>query len=82
MSENPSTDVVKLTAVSSPAHAHILEQKLKDAGIDCKVVGDFLSTGVGGMPGMPAEVWVNQADEEKAKAILEDIPDEVNDSEE
>jgi hypothetical protein len=71
--ENAGDDIVRLATATNPFQAHIWEQALKDAGIRCKVVGDFLDTGgladlaVGGIS---AEIWVRRQDLARAEEVL------------
>ena len=52
--ENPD-DVVRLATAQNPMQAHLWEQALRQAGIRCKVVGDYLDAGIGDIPGVRAE---------------------------
>lgn len=81
MSDN-AKEIVQVATASNPAQAHIWQQALTDAGIECKVVGDYLSTGVGTYPGIPAEIWVHQADQARAEAILTEIREKQSEDEE
>ena len=67
--ENPD-DVVRLATAQNPMQAHLWEQALRQAGIRCKVVGDYLDAGIGDIPGVRAEVWVHRDDLAQAEAIL------------
>ena len=67
--ENPD-DVVRLATAQNPMQAHLWEQALRQAGIRCKVVGDYLDAGIGDIPGIRAEVWVHRDDLTRAEAIL------------
>ena len=67
--ENPD-DVVRLATAQNPMQAHLWEQALRQAGIRCKVVGDYLEAGIGDIPGVRAEVWVHRDDLAQAEAIL------------
>jgi hypothetical protein len=72
--KRPSDDVVRAITTPNYAQAHIWEQALRDEGIRCQVVGDYLAAGgFGGVPGVPAEIWVHQDDLARAKEILEEI---------
>ena len=71
MSEENPEDVVRAITAANYVQAHVWEQALHDAGIRCKVVGDYLTAGVGGVPGVPAEIWVREKDLARAKQILE-----------
>jgi hypothetical protein len=73
MSTAESDDIVRLVTATNPAQAHIWEQALRDAGIQCRVVGDYLDAGVGDIPGVRAEVWVHRDDVARAEAVLKEI---------
>jgi hypothetical protein len=64
-------EIVRLTGAATSFQAHILQQALQEEGIRCQVLGDYLEAGIGGIPGMGAEVWVEAADLARAKAILD-----------
>ena len=64
-------DVVRLARASNPPEAYLWRQALEDEGIQCRVVGDYLDTWSGDMPGARPEVWVHRADLERARAFLE-----------
>lgn len=66
---NPD-DVVRLATAQNPAQAHVWEQALREEGISCKVVGDFLDAGIGDIPGLRAEVWVHRDDVAAAEEVL------------
>jgi putative signal transducing protein len=69
----PSEDqhnLVRLAAAANPAQAHIWQQGLEQDGIRCQVLGDYLDSGIGDIPGFSAEVWVEAADLARAEAIL------------
>jgi|SRR5690242_8172101 hypothetical protein len=68
--ENARDDIVRLATAVNPLQAHIWEQALQEAGIRCKVVGDFLDAGVGDIPGVSAEVWVHRDDLAQAEEVL------------
>ena len=63
-------DVVRLAAAANPFQAHIWQQALQQQGIHCQVLGDYLDAGIGDIPGMAAEVWVEAADLARAEEIL------------
>ena len=52
MSANPSDDIVRLATALNSAEAHLYEQALRQAGVRCKVVGDYLEAGFGDIPGL------------------------------
>jgi hypothetical protein len=70
MSQRDPHDVIQLVTAPNPAQAHIWESALKNAGIDAKVVGDYLDAGLGDVSGMQAEVWVHREDEARARKVL------------
>jgi len=63
-------DLVRLAAAANPFQAHIWQQALEQEGIRCQVLGDYLDAGIGDVPGMMAEVWVEETDLARAEAIL------------
>jgi hypothetical protein len=73
MSTDPSDDIVRLVTAPNPAQAHLWEQALRQAGVRCKVVGDYLNAGIGDIPGMRAEVWVHRDDVAHAEEVLREI---------
>ena len=66
----PLHDIVRLAAAANPFQAHIWQQALQEEGIRCQVLGDYLDAGIGDIPGMTAEVWVESEDLARAEAIL------------
>ena len=70
MSAGSPDEVVRLATAQNPVQAHVWEQALREAGIRCKVVGDYLEAGIGDIPGVRAEVWVHRDDLAQAEAIL------------
>jgi hypothetical protein len=73
MSELPTDEIVRVATAPNPPVAHIWEQALKEEGIRCKIVGDYLDAGLGNIPGMRAEVWVHKEDAERAEAIIRQL---------
>ena len=73
MSELPTDEIVRVATAPNPPVAHIWEQALKEEGIRCKIVGDYLDAGLGDIPGMRAEVWVHKEDAERAEAIIRQL---------
>jgi hypothetical protein len=69
-------DVVRLVTAANPPEAHLIEQALRDEGIACRVVGDFLNAGIGDIPGVRPEVWVHRDDVARAEAVLRRRSDE------
>lgn len=68
--EGETHDLVRLTTSVNPFVAHVWQQALEEEGIRCQVLGDYLDAGVGDIPGLEAEVWVEAADRDRAEAIL------------
>src|SRR5580692_9029171 len=68
-------DLVRLAAAANPFQAHIWQQALEQEGIRCQVLGDYLDAGLGDIPGLSAEVWVETADLARAEAILREHED-------
>ncbi len=73
MSAEQSDDIVRLATAPNPAQAHIWEQALRQAGVRCKVVGDYLDAGLGDIPGMRAELWVHKDDVARGEAVLREM---------
>jgi len=69
MTENRH-DLVRLTTAANSFQAHIWKQGLDREGIRCQVLGDFLEGGIGDIPGIRAEIWVEPADLDRAEVIL------------
>jgi hypothetical protein len=68
--DSTQDDIVRLATAANPVQAHIWEQALNEAGIQCRVVGDYLDAGVGDIPGVSAEVWVHREDLARAEEVL------------
>ncbi len=89
MHDQHEDDIVCLATSITPVQAHIWQNALEEEGVRCKVVGDYLESGLGNVPGVGAELWVHQDDLERAKEILmqhkdfaEDAAEEDEDDEE
>src|SRR4051794_38669392 len=63
-------EMVRLAAATNAFQAHIWRQALQREGIRCQVLGDYLGAGIGDIPGIETEVWVEAADLARAEAIL------------
>ena len=72
--------LVRLATATNPFEAHIWQQALEEEGIHCQVLGDYLDAGVGDIPGIEAEVWVEAADLDRAGAILRQHQDRSADA--
>jgi hypothetical protein len=73
MSADLSDDIVRLATAPNPAQAHIWEQGLRQAGVRCKVVGDYLDAGLGDIPGLRAEIWVHKDDLTRGEEVLREM---------
>lgn len=85
MTPESGHQLVRLTAAANSVQAHIWQQGLEREGIRCQVLGDYLGSGLGDIPGITAEIWVESADLARAEAILrqhQDRPDAENSAEE
>ncbi|MER3415762.1 MAG: hypothetical protein C4297_06060 [Gemmataceae bacterium] len=66
-----SRKIARLVRVPTAQEAHLLCQLLADAGIEARVVGDYLDAGFGSLHTIPAEVWVYEDDLERAREVLQ-----------
>ena len=71
MHQTGQHEIARLAEAANPFQAHIWQQALQREGIRCQVLGDYLDAGIGDIPGMGAEVWVDVADLARAEAILD-----------
>jgi len=63
-------EFVRLTTAPNAFEAHIWQQALREEGIRCEVLGDYLEAGIGNTPGMMVELWVEPAAVPRAEAVL------------
>ena len=70
MNPQDQQELVRLAGAANPFQAHIWEQALQQEGIRCEVLGDYLDAGIGNIPSVSAEVWVEACHERRANAIL------------
>jgi hypothetical protein len=70
MTSEDRDDLVRLATATTPFQAHIWQQALEAEGIRCQVTGDYLDAGIGDIPGLMAQVWVDRADLARAEEIL------------
>jgi len=68
---NEQDELVKL-ARGSAAEAEVRAAALRDVGIECRVVGEHLTAGLGTVVPGSVELWVAQTSERKARAVLKD----------
>jgi hypothetical protein len=73
MATEHEDDVVRLATARNPFQAHAWEQALRQEGIACKVVGDYLDAGIGDISGFLPEIWVHRDDVARAEKILEEL---------
>jgi len=73
--EGETHHLVRLTTAANPFQAYVWQQALQEQGIRCQVLGDYLDAGIGDIPGIEAEIWVEAADLERAAAILREHRD-------
>jgi hypothetical protein len=71
MKPRDARNIVRLARASNPAEAHLIEQVLEEEGIRSQVVGDYLDAGIGDIPGIQAEVWVERDDLARAREVLQ-----------
>jgi hypothetical protein len=67
--EDPNDVVCLAKALTSP-EAHLVQQKLDEAGIDSNVVGDYADVAFGETPPGESEIWVHRKDLAAAERIL------------
>jgi len=65
----------RLCRAANLPEAHILRGLLEQAGIETMVFNEHAQSGVGHLPVMDAwpELWVSEADEDRAAAVLEEF---------
>lgn len=68
---HPDDQLVSLTRAPNAAQAHIWKNALRDEGIRCQVVGDYLDAGIGDISGVQPEIWVKLQDTTQAQAVLQ-----------
>jgi hypothetical protein len=76
----PDDQLVSLTRAPNPGQAHIWENALRDEGIRCQVVGDYLDTGIGDISGIQPEIWVKRQDMSQAQTVLQRCSQSVVDT--
>ncbi|HWG45853.1 MAG TPA: DUF2007 domain-containing protein [Gemmataceae bacterium] len=75
--EGETHNLVRLATAANPFQAHIWQQALQEEGIRCQVLGDYLDAGIGDIPGIGAEVWVEAGDLERAEKTLRQHQDRI-----
>ncbi len=71
MSSELSHEMVRLAAASNSFQAGIWRDALRREGIRCEVLGNNLEGGIGDIPGISVEVWVDASEWKRAEAILQ-----------
>lgn len=67
----PDDQIVSLTRAPNAAQAHIWKNALRNKGIRCRVVGDYLDAGIGDISGVQPEIWVKIQDTSQAQTVLQ-----------
>jgi hypothetical protein len=80
MSTQQPDDIIRLATARTPFQAHAWEQALRDEGIVCKVVGDYLDAGFGNISGVLPEIWVHKDDLARAEKVLEGLEESAAES--
>ena len=78
MRKRPASSTVKLTVMASEPLARLAEQRLRNEGIPCMV--RTLGAGLGGWgtaANLPYALYVKEADEMRARQVLELSPLEI-----
>jgi len=70
MTSEDQHDLVRVATAADPFQAHIWQQALQAEGVRGQVLGDYLDAGIGDIPDVTAEVWVEPADAARAEVIL------------
>jgi len=69
--DSPNDNVVSLSTAPNPVLAHIWANALREEGIPCHVVGDFLDAGIGDISGVQPQIWIKPQDMTHAQDVLE-----------
>jgi hypothetical protein len=80
MSTQQPDNIVRLATARNPFQAHTWEQALREEGIPCKVVGDYLDAGLGDISGLLPEIWVHHDDMARAEKVLEAVDEATAES--
>lgn len=76
MPDQPS-ELLAICRTSNAAEAHAIAARLCAAGIEARVVGDFLGGGYGGLAAggiSDTEVWISADNRAAATAVLDGVP--------
>jgi len=79
---NPSDDDIVRVATGNLVQLEIWQARLKEAGIESRVVGDDLSSSIGSILPGSVELWVHERDLPRAQDILAKEPDQGEEQEE
>src|SRR5271165_2023872 len=77
---HPKDKVVSLSTAPNPALAHIWANALREEGIPCHVVGDFLDAGLGDISGVQPQIWIDRQDMPHGRAVLQRCQQSVVDT--
>jgi hypothetical protein len=78
----PSDDDIVRVATGNLVQVEMWQVRLKEAGIESRVVGDDLYSSVGSILPGSVELWVHERDLQRAQEILAMEPDEGEEQEE
>jgi len=68
---HPNDNVVSVSTAPNPVLAHIWANALREEGIPCHVVGDFLDADIGDISGVQPQIWIKRQDMTHAQDVLE-----------
>ena len=72
MNEHPDEEIVMVVS-GELVRVEMCKAALQDAGIDAKVVGNELDTGLGTALSGSVELWVSKDDEAKAVEVIKTV---------
>jgi hypothetical protein len=78
----PSDDDIVRVATGNLVQLEMWQGRLKEAGIESRVVGDDLSSSIGSILPGSVELWVHERDLPRAQEILAEEPDQGEEQEE
>jgi len=79
---NPSDDDIVRVATGNMVQVEMWELRLKEAGIESRVVGDDLYSSIGSILPGSVELWVHERDVSQAQKVLAKGPGEGEEQEE
>ena len=78
----PSDDDIVRVATGNLVQLEMWQGRLKEAGIESRVVGDDLSSSIGSILPGSVELWVHERDAPRAQEILAKEPGQGEEQEE